>query len=460
MKHSVLLFFLATGALIFTGFLSGSRIAIHKNHFPGNQGAETALHPSKGIETVNLDEWPDWRGKNRNAIWNEPGVVSEFPADSLPARWVAPLGSGYSGPTVANGRVYVTDRFEEPSPTEGILCFDEATGEKLWELRYECEYTGIGYQAGPRASVVISGEKVYSLGAVGHLYCLQAETGEVIWHKDLNSEYGIKMPVWGIAATPLIYDGFICIQAGGSKNACIVALNKDSGQEIWRNLDDKASYSAPVLIGKGGSRVVVVWTEDHLAGLHPQTGEVFWKIPWKLRMGMGIATPVLYDDYLFVSAFYNGSMLVRLGDDYRTVEVVWKREGESERKTDALHCVMNTPVIIDGYIYGVDSYGELRCLELLTGDRVWENLEAVRKDRWANIHFVQNHERIWMFNEHGELIISELCPSGYKEISRAKIIGPTKLQLPRGVTWSHPAFAGKHVIVRNDNQLRSISLSR
>ncbi len=460
MKNSVLLFFLALVALIFSGFLSGSRMAHQKSHFPEISMAYPALHPALGKETANLNEWPDWRGPNRDAVWNEPGVVGSFSVDFLPAKWTVPIGSGYSGPTVANGRVYVTDRAEEPSPTEGILCFDETTGAKLWEFRYGCEYSGIGYPAGPRASVVISGEKVYSLGAVGHLFCLQAESGEVIWQKDLKTEYEVRMPIWGIAATPLLYDDFICIQAGGSNNACVVALNKNTGQEIWRNLDDVASYSAPVLLGKGGSRVVVVWTEDHLAGLHPQTGEVFWKIPWKLKMGMGIATPVLYDNYLFVSAFYNGSMLVRLGDNYRSAEVVWKREGESERKTDALHCVMNTPVIIDGYIYGVDSYGELRCLELLTGDRVWESLAAVRKDRWANIHFVQNHKQIWMFNEHGELIITELSPSGYKEISRAKIIETTTRQLPRGVTWSHPAFAGKHVIVRNDNQLRSIDLSR
>jgi outer membrane protein assembly factor BamB len=120
---------------------------------------------------------------------------------------------------------------------------------------------------------------------------------------------------------------------------------------------------------------------------------------------------------------------------------------------------MNTPLIINDFIYGVDSYGELRCLELATGNRIWEDLTAVKKDRWANIHFVQNGDKTWMFNEHGELIISELSPKGFKEISRAKIIEPTKEQLPRGVTWSHPAFANKHVYIRNDRELVCIDLS-
>jgi outer membrane protein assembly factor BamB len=415
---------------------------------------------NNNINNEELKEWPDWRGHNRDAVWNEPDVLEKFPSESLLPVWSVKIGPGYSGPSVSNGKVYITDRLEEPSQTEGILCFDELTGKKLWEVRYDCEYIGIGYQAGPRTSVVISDGLTYSLGSMGHLYCLDANTGAEIWKKDMNSEYEIRMPIWGIAATPLIFEDLIILQISGSNNACVVALNKNTGKEIWRNLEDMAAYSAPYLIEKAGSKVVVVWTEDNLAGLNPNTGEVFWKFPWKLSMGMGIATPVLYNDHIFVSSFYNGSMLIKLGTDYTTAEPVWKREGESERKTDALHCVMNTPVIIDNYIYGVDSYGELRCLELLTGNRVWENLTAVKKDRWANIHFTQNGKRTLMFNEHGELIISELSPQGYTEISRAKIIEPTKLQLPRGVTWSHPAFANKHVFVRNDNELKSINLSK
>ncbi|HKL34022.1 MAG TPA: hypothetical protein VJ919_15890, partial [Tangfeifania sp.] len=112
------------------------------------------------------------------------------------------------------------------------------------------------------------------------------------------------------------------------------------------------------------------------------------------------------------------------------------------------------------YIYGVDSYGELRCLELLTGDRVWEDQTAVDRGRWANIHFIQKEDKTWMFNEHGELLITELSPEGFNEISRTKIIEPTKKQLPRGVTWSHPAFANKYVFIRNDRELICTSLEK
>jgi outer membrane protein assembly factor BamB len=404
-------------------------------------------------------EWPDWRGINRDGVWDETGIVGKFQSPKLPAKWSAPVGSGYSGPTVSNGKVYISDLLKEPTQTEGILCFDEKTGLKIWEYRYPCKYTGVGYPAGPRTSVIVHNGKAYSLGTMGNLYCLNPSNGEVIWQKDLNREYEIKMPTWGISATPLITSDKIIIQIGGSKNAAIIALDKNTGNEIWRNMDDVAGYSAPILIEKNNKKVVVVWTANSLAGLNPETGQVYWRFQWDTGAGMSITTPVLHNNHIFVSAFYSGSLLVKLGDDYTTAEKVWQRAGESERKTDALHCVMNTPVILDDFIYGVDSYGELRCLEFATGNRVWENLNAVKKNRWANIHFVQNGNKTWMFNEQGELIISELSPRGFKEISRTKIIEPTKEQLPRGVTWSHPAFANKHVFIRNDRELICVDIS-
>jgi hypothetical protein len=151
-----------------------------------------------------------------------------------------------------------------------------------------------------------------------------------------------------------------------------------------------------------------------------------------------------------------------LDEDQLGASRVWKREGKNEKDTDALHCCISTPVILDDFIYGVDSYGELRCLDLLTGDRLWEDLTAVNKDRWGNIHFVLNGDLSYMFNEHGELIIASLSDKGFHEISRTKLIEPTKEQLSRsgvGVTWAHPAFAYKHVFVRSDSELVCADLS-
>ena len=289
---------------------------------------------------ASAQDWPDWRGINRDGVWTETGILEKFESEQIEIKWSVEIGPGYSGPTVSNGKVYVSDRIEKPNQLERILCIDEQTGKNIWEFSYDCEYSGVGYPAGPRASVVINEGKAYSLGTMGNLYCFNAETGKILWKKDLNTEYEINMPIWGIASTPLIVDEKIVIHVSGSNNASIVAFNKNTGNEIWRNLDDRAGYSAPILIEKNGRRVIVNWTEHSLSGLNPENGAVYWRFPWKTGSRMSISTPVLYKDHIFVSAFYSGSLLVKLGDDYTTAEKFWQRSGESERKTDA--CLLYT----------------------------------------------------------------------------------------------------------------------
>ena len=404
-------------------------------------------------------DWPQWRGPNRDGIWREKGIVQKFDSPQLPIRWRVKIANGYSGPTVANGRVYVTDRLTAPTQIERVHSFDAMTGESIWSHSYECKYERFAHRDGPRAAVTVNNNRAYSLGAMGHLFCFDAAKGDVLWSKDLYTEYKIKMPMWGIAASPLVEDGLVIVQIGGRENACVVAFDKITGKEKWRALNDPASYSAPVVIEQAGKRVLVCWTGERLVGLNPLTGKIYWQHPFTQRMVHNIATPVFQNNYLFVSSFFDGSLLLKVKPDRLAVEKVWQRKGPSERKTESLHCCISTPLLQGDYIYGVDSYGELRCLGLRTGERIWENLDAVPKARWANIHMVRNEDKIWMFNERGELIISRLSPEGFHEISRTRLISPTRGQLDRGVCWSHPAFANKHIYARNDEELLCVNLS-
>ena len=254
----------------------------------------------------------------------------------------------------------------------------------------------------------------------------------------------------------------VIVQIGGEDNACLVAFDKRTGEERWRALEDNASYSAPIIIEQAGKRVLVCWTGDNVAGLDPATGKVYWQHPFKpTRMVINITTPVVDNNRLFVSSFYDGSLMLKLLPDRLAVEPIWRRLGPDEKQTDSLHAIISTPYLTGDYVYGVDSYGELRCLDAKTGDRMWESQAAVPRARWATIHMVRNGENIWMFNDRGELIISRLSPAGFTEISRAKLIDPTTEQLRRGdgVCWSHPAYANKHVFARNDKELVCASLS-
>jgi outer membrane protein assembly factor BamB len=270
------------------------------------------------------------------------------------------------------------------------------------------------------------------------------------------------MPIWGISASPIIDGDLVIVQIGGT-GACLVAFDKRTGKEVWKALDDRASYSSPIFIEQAGQTVLVCWTGDNVVGLDAQTGRAFWQHPFKpTRMVINIATPVFDRDRLFVTSFYDGSLLLEIDPRQLAVKELWRRLGPDELKTDSLHSIISTPILDGDHIYGVDSHGELRCLEATTGDRVWEDLTATPKVRWGTIHMVRNADKVWMFNERGELIISRLSPSGFEEISRAKLIEPTLPQLNRrgqGVCWAHPAYANRHVVARSDEQLVSASLA-
>lgn len=420
------------------------------------------------INVVVADEWPQWRGANRDGKWNEKDVVETLP-DKPKVKWRAPIGNGYTGPTVAGGKVYVMDKMTKPETRERVICFDAENGKEIWKHEYSCKYT-IGYSAGPRASVTVHDGKAYAFGAMGQLTCLDAKTGKVVWEKDLNSTYKIqsrnraedRMPIWGMACSPLIHEDKLILQVG-AKDAGIVAFNKNDGNEIWKATNDRGQYASPIMTKQGEEDVVICWTADSVTGVSPTDGKVFWSIPWKPRnMPIGCASPVLKDNRLFLTSFYDGAMLIELDQEKPAAKKLWHRIGDNERNTDALHSIISTPIWLGDHIYGVDSYGELRCLVAKTGDRVWENLTAVPKARWSTIHFIDRGEKTWMFNERGELLISRLSPKGFEELSRTKILEPTKKQLNQrgGVCWTHPAFAMKCVFARNDKELVCIDLSK
>ena len=415
------------------------------------------------------DDFPQWRGLNRDGVLNEQNLLEELPEGELPKKWSIPIGSGYSGPTVADGRVYVTDRGigESDNQVERILCINADTGEQVWEHSYEVNYNddeyNIGYKAGPRAAVTIHSGKAIAVGAMGDMKCLNVATGNIIWEHRLAKEYKAKMPIWGITAAPLVHENLVIQIAAGSDGACVVAFNLETGKEAWRAIDELAGYSAPIIVRQGKQDVAVCWTGESVTGLNPQTGRTLWRLPMKSRnMPIGVATPVTAGKYLFVSSFYDGSMLIEMNLDRPDVKQVWRRIGTSEKNTDALHCMISTPLIKGQHIYGVDSYGELRCLDLLTGDRVWENTTAVPRARWATIHTLQDGNREIMLNDQGELIFANLAPEGYQESSRTKLLAPTLRQLPRrnGVTWAHPAIANGFIYARSDKELIAAPLTK
>lgn len=422
------------------------------------------------VSTAHAEDWPQWGGMQRDLVWREGGLVDALPAGELPRKWSAPIGSGYTGPAVADGRVYVADRLADEN-LERLLCFNAADGTPIWTHSYEAEYGRMGYPLGPRATPTVDGERVYHLGAVGHLKCLDVASGDVVWEKNLGTDFGMKLPSWGMAAPPLVDGDQLIILAGGANGALVVSFDKRTGKELWRSLDDEGvGYCPPVIFEYGGKRQLIVWHPTAVSAIDPEAqGKLLWEVPFEVGAGMTISTPRKMDVRLFVTGFYCGPLMIDLGADGVTPNVLWRTAaGNNEVKNNSLHAVMCTPLVTDDYVYGVGSYGDLRCLDAKTGVIVWETREPTGDGRWWNAFIIplgdapvdaSGARRVLIHNEQGELILAELSPTGYRELSRSMLIEPTQPIMRRMTVWSHPAFALKCVFARNDKELICVSLA-
>ena len=423
------------------------------------------------------EDWPEWRGEGRRGVWSETGILEKFPEDGLEFKWRTPIRSGYAGPAVADGRVFVLDYQQKPGTqtmegTERVLCLDEKTGLVLWTHEWPTSYPMlmVSYATGPRATPTVDSDRVYVVGATGMLLCLKTETGKVVWKKNYVEDYGTSVPVWGVASAPLVDGGRLICVVGGEPNAKVMAFDKMTGKEIWRALssDWEMGYAQPVIFKAGGVRQLIIWQPKAVSSLNPETGEVYWEHPFEVRSGLTVATPVKSGSYLLVSQFYGGSLLLELHAHKPAARMIWQGKGNSELpdQTDGLHSLISTPLIQGDYIYGVCSYGQLRCLQMRTGRRIWETFEMTASGRWAAALIVRNEDRYFVNNDLGDLIIAQFTPDGYHEIDRTKLIDSTSRSVfgsrrrVRLVNWSHPAYANRHIFARNDREILRASLEK
>lgn len=418
---------------------------------------------------MHAEDWPQWRGKDRLGIWNESGILRKFPVGGPKRVWSAPIANGYAGPSVADGRVFVTDyrKGTGRAGVERVLCLDEQTGKLLWSKEWAVDYSGLQYNLGPRATPTVDGERVYVLGAMGHLFCLQVKDGSEIWRRDYRKDYDAELPTWGFVGAPLVDGPRLIALVGGSPDSKVVAFDKMTGKEIWRAIEatSEPGYDPPIIFNAGGVRQLIIWDPSAVTSLNPESGALYWRQPFKIQAGLTVATPVLSPHGLLVSAFYNGSRMYRLFDDRPEAELLWKGNSSSEIDTDGLHSLVTTPVVDGDYIYGIGSYGHLRCLDARTGKRVWESLALTSENaRWASGQIVRNGDRYFINNDRGDLIIAKFSPDGYEEIDRARVIAATNPLNRRrelgAVHWTHPAYAGRHMIIRNDEEIVRFSLEQ
>jgi outer membrane protein assembly factor BamB len=337
--------------------------------------------------------------------------------------------------------------------SERVVCFDAQSGEWLWEQAYECPYR-ISFPAGPRCTPTVDDDRVYSLGAEGRVMCMNAVDGSILWSIELKERYGLReSPIWGFASHPLVWGDKLFVMVGGEEGA-LLALDKMTGQKIWRACpDEDTGYCPPKVIMAGGVAQLIAWTPTTINSVNPDDGSVYWSFPLKPDYKMPVAAPAVENGLLFASG-EGASICLRLGEDKPTAEEVWNGRGFT---------TSHSPVtLLDGHAIGVDLGGALRCITLEDGERKWETFEPTTGGRPSGPgagFIVRCGDKYLIAGENGVLTIAKMSPEKYETISSAKIIEPNHINSAKKVLWSHPAFANGCCYWKNDNELVCVSIA-
>ena len=405
---------------------------------------------------VDAEDWPQWRGPNRDGVWSETGLAATFPADGLKVRWRAPVGPGFSSPVIAGGRVIVTDsQIEKPKGRDRVLCFDEKTGKPLWTYTHDVTplpdwvFTSApGQEQGPNATPIVRDGRAYAVGSLAqNLYCLDASTGGVLWEKNLEKEFHLPESTNG-SASPMIDGDLLILFVGAKPGACVVALDKNSGKVVWTALDEFTAHSSPVIVSAGGVRQLIVWTVESVTGLDPASGRLLWRERFPGSSMTAVPTPVFAGDRLLL-----GGLMLKLAADKPGESVLWP-EAISKRSLSST----STPMLRGGLVFSAKDKGEFICLDATTGGQLWENKTVTDLTTAATIHITANGDTALIFNDRGELIRARLDADGYHEISRALVITPAYPFGGRKVVWTPPSYANGHIFARNEKEIVCASL--
>ena len=361
-------------------------------------------------------DWPQFLGPDRNGISAETNLAGACPADGPPILWKKDIGQGFSGPAVARRKLIL---FQRKADQEIIDCLDAKTGGDIWHFAYPTAYQDdFGFDEGPRATPAIADDKVYAMGAEGAVHCLDLQSGREIWHVDCKKQFQTPKGFFGMACSPLVEGGVVILNIGGRDGAGIIALNKATGALRWKSGDAEAGYSSAIAASINGKRYALVFTRAGLTAVNPTNGAACFDFPWRSGNSASVnaATPVVSGDLIFLTASYGtGAVLLRVENG--GVQKVWSGD-------EALSCHYATPVLYQGYLYGVDGRADpgmqprpsLRCVELKTGRVCWT------QDDFGAATVTLASGQLFILTEQGELLRAPVNPKEFHVTSRAQIL--------------------------------------
>lgn len=378
-------------------------------------------------------DWPQWRGANRNGLSSETGFLKQWPDGGPKTLWaISEIGEGFGAVSISGERIYIQGTRGEASVVFGL---NRADGKTVWS-------TALGPKGnerrgnGPRSTPTVDGDRLYVLTESGDLACLRARDGSSVWRKNILKEFGASNPGWLISESPLV-DGNRLIVSPGDRDAGIVALDKMTGQTIWKatGLGSEAAYSSCIVADVGGVRTIMNFTSSAAVGVRASDGKVMWQYSKVSNDTANCTTPVFSDNKVFFSSAYGtGGALLSLsaqGGEVKQQEVYFTKDMMNH------HGGM---VLVNGYLYGF-SNSALTCLEFATGKKMWVN-RSVGK---GSLTYADG--MLFLLGEDQVVGLADASPNGYSEKGRFTIADLGKN------SWAHPVVAGGKLYIRNQNTL-------
>ncbi|MEK6235266.1 MAG: PQQ-like beta-propeller repeat protein [Planctomycetales bacterium] len=385
------------------------------------------------------EDWPQFLGPSRNGVY-QGKVLPVAWKKSPPVVWKRAVGQGYSGPVATDGKVIL---FHREKNQEVVECMAGDTGKTLWKTESPTAYrSSFGFGEGPRATPCVKDGRVYVHGAEGVLQCLELETGKRVWSVDTVKKFKIPKGFFGLACSPLVENGKVLMNNGGSEEAGAVAFDAKTGKTAWTAGTDPASYSSGVLATIQGKPHLVFFTRTGLLDLDPSNGKILHQMRWRARINASVnaATPLVVDDMIFLTTSYRtGAVLLKPDGD--SLNTVWSND-------DSMSCHYNTCVHRDGFLYGIhgrQEYGpSLRCVELKTGKVRWS------EEKYRAGFMTLVGDNLLMLRDDGELVLAAASPEKYQPLAASNILS--------GVVRAPSAYAGGYFLARNEDTLVCVKL--
>lgn len=370
-------------------------------------------------------DWPQFLGANRDGISNETEWRSDWNSREPAISWKAPVGVGSASVAVAGGKLYTTGNLDG---NDTVFCLDATTGKEIWTERVAVEFEKRSFDGGTAATPAVDGNRVYTLSHKGHLFCFEKDTGKVLWKRHLVTDFGGREPRWGYAGSPLIAGNLLVTEPGG-EGSSVVALDKLSGQLLWKCGSDEASYASPIAYRSESAEGIAIMNAYGLVGLNPENGEEKFRVRWKTSYDVNATTPLFAPEgnqFFITSNYRTGSGLVTL-------------EGGSGAKVQynskALQLKFQNAVRLGSRVYGVQK--ELICLDLRSGKEIW-NYKVSGNE--GNV--IAAGGKLIVLSEKGELIVGNPLADRFEELGRVQVL--------RGRCWVHPAISGGRIYCRNN----------